>query len=140
MKTNAPASPIYLTKLDYDRLLRLVQLERQERGNQPIAALSQELKRAQLVAPEEIFPDVVTMHSRVRLREVNTGTNLEITLVYPQFADITTRKISILAPVATAVLGCRIGDTVAWPLPKGQATYRIEALLHQPEAAGHRVS
>lgn len=140
MKTKAPASPIYLTKLDYDRLLRLVQLQRQEHGNEQIAPLSNELKRAQLVAPEEIFPDVVTMNSRVRLREVTTGTELEITLVYPQFADITTRKISILAPVATAVLGCRIGDTVDWPLPKGKATYRVEALLHQPEAAGDWVS
>ena len=135
MKTKSQASPIYLTKLDHDRLLRLVQLERQEHGVERVSALSHELKRAHLVAAEDIFPDVVTMNSRVRLREVTTSTELEITLVYPQFADIATRKISILAPVATAVLGCRIGDTVHWSLPKGRATYRVEALLSQPAAA-----
>lgn len=136
MKTKIQASPIYLTKLDGDRLLRLVQLERQKHGNERIAALSNKLTGAHLVAAEDMFPDVVTMHSRVRLREVTTSTDLEITLVYPQFADITARKISILAPVATAILGCRIGDTVNWSLPKGKATYRVEALLHRPEMTG----
>lgn len=135
MKAKQSLSVIYLTKLDHDRLLRLVQQERQAHGQERVAALSSELKRAQLVASEDVPPDVVTMNSRVRLRELTSGTELEITLVYPQFADINTRKISILAPVATAVLGCRVGDKVDWPLPKGRATYWVDAVLHQPEAA-----
>jgi len=136
MKPKRQSNPIYVTLLDYDRLIRLVQAERAAHGNERIAALSQELKRAQLLAPDEVQPDVVTMNSRVRLRELTTRAEFEITLVYPPFADIATRKISILAPVATAVLGCRVGDQVDWPLPKGQATYWVDAILHQPEAAG----
>ena len=138
MKAKPPLNPIYITRLDYDRLLLLVQTERHAHGPERIAALSHELKRAQLVAPGEVQPDVVTMNSRVRLRELTTRAELEITLVFPPYADIAARKISILAPVATAVLGCRVGDRVDWPLPKGQATYCVDAVLHQPEAAGIR--
>jgi regulator of nucleoside diphosphate kinase len=138
--TPSTSGPIYVTKLDYDRLLHLVQVERHVRGTERVAALSHELKRAQLVSPDGILPDVVTMNSRVRLRDMISGAQLEITLVYPPFADSHSRKISILAPVATAVLGCRVGDQVDWPLPKGRATYWIDAVLHQPEAAGDWVS
>ncbi|SHK03930.1 nucleoside diphosphate kinase regulator [Hymenobacter psychrotolerans] len=128
--------PIYLTKLDYERLLQIVQTERLSTGNRVIEGLGQELKRARLVASDEIPPDVVTMNSVVRLRELKSGTELEITLVYPRDADAATRKISILAPVATAVLGCRVGDEIEWPVPKGTVSYRVEAVLYQPEAAG----
>lgn len=128
--------PIYLTKLDYERLLQIVQTERLSTGNRVIEGLGHELKRAKLVASDEIPPDVVTMNSVVRLRELKSGTELEITLVYPKDADAATRKISILAPVATAVLGCRVGDEIEWPVPKGTVSYRVEAVLYQPEAAG----
>lgn len=127
---------IYLTKADHVKLLALVEAERRTSGNQNIGPLSLELKRAQLVDSANIPPDIITMNSVVRLRELKTQTELEITLVYPKEADVTQRKISILAPVATAVLGCRVGDQIQWPLPKGTATYAVEAILYQPEAAG----
>ena len=127
---------IYLTKADHVKLLALVEAERRSSGNQNIGPLSQELKRAQLVDSANVPPDIITMNSVVRLRELKTQTELEITLVYPKEADVAQRKISILAPVATAVLGCRVGDQIKWPLPKGTATYAVEAILYQPEAAG----
>ncbi|GAA4383846.1 nucleoside diphosphate kinase regulator [Hymenobacter koreensis] len=133
-------NPIYITRVDYDRLTQLVQLERQVHGNGRVAGLSYELKRAQLVDSHDILPDVVTMNSRVKLRDMSSNKELEITLAYPKFADINNRKISILAPVATAVLGCRVGDVVEWPVPNGNATYLVEKVLHQPEAAGDWVS
>lgn len=128
---------IHLTKADHNKLLALVQAERQISGDQIIGPLSQELKRAKLVESTAIPPDIITMNSVVRLRELRSKMELEITLVYPKEANVSTRKISILAPVATAVLGCRVGDTIKWPLPKGMATYKVEAILYQPEAAGH---
>jgi regulator of nucleoside diphosphate kinase len=128
--------PIYLTKADHAKLLALVQAERQVSGNQSVVPLGNELKRAKLVESTAIPPDVITMNSVVRLRELQSKTELEITLVYPKEANLAQRKISILAPVATAVLGCRVGDQVLWPVPKGTATYEVEAILYQPEAAG----
>ena len=138
LKTKQILNPICITRPDYESLRQLVEAERLTHGNGPTAALRGELQRAQLVASADVPPDVVTMNSRVRLRELGSGKELEITLVFPRVADSNTRKISILAPVATAVLGCRVGDTVAWPLPNGTATYRVEAVLHQPEATGDR--
>lgn len=133
---NIHMQPIYITKADHAKLVTLIQAERQVGGDQPVGALDTELKRAKLVDSAVVPPDVVTMNSVVRLRELKSKTELEITLVYPKDADVGRRKISILAPVATAVLGCRVGDQVEWPLPKGTATYAIEAILYQPEAAG----
>jgi regulator of nucleoside diphosphate kinase len=127
--------PIYLTNADYVKLLDLVQAERQVSGSQAVAALGNELKRAKLVSSTAIPPDVITMNSVVQLRELPGGPELEITLVYPREANTAQRKISILAPVATAVLGCRVGDRIQWPVPKGTATFEVKAILYQPEAS-----
>lgn len=127
---------IWVTNADYARLHLLVLSHRLQFGNGPVEALNRELRRAERVAATDILPDVVTMNSRVRLRDLHSDAQLEITLVYPQYADVKAGKISILAPVATAVLGCRTGDQVTWPLPKGQARYWLEAILYQPEAIG----
>lgn len=129
---------IYLTELDYKRLVDLIQLQRQGIGsNATIAKLGEELKRAKRVAPEEIPADVVTMNSRVLLRDLQSGTELEITLVYPKDADVNARKISIMAPVGTAIIGCREGDEVVWPVPSGTINYKIEKVSYQPEASGN---
>jgi regulator of nucleoside diphosphate kinase len=56
--------------------------------------------------------------------------------VFPSDADIEANKISILAPIGTAILGYRAGDLVEWPVPAGMKRLRIEAVLYQPEAAG----
>ncbi|MDF7813782.1 nucleoside diphosphate kinase regulator [Hymenobacter sp. YC55] len=127
---------IWVTNADYARLHLLVLSHRLQFGNGAVEALNHELRRAERVSATDILPDVVTMNSRVRLRDLHSDAQLEITLVYPQYADVKAGKISILAPVATAVLGCRVGDQVTWPLPTGQATYWLEAILYQPEATG----
>ena len=129
-------SIIYLTQKDYQRLHSLVLAQRGANGAQAVEALSKELKRASIVPSEEIPVDVVTMNSLVRLRELKSSAVMEITIVYPKDADLASRKISILAPVATAVLGCRVGDTVEWPAPHGTVTYSVEEIIYQPEAAG----
>ncbi|MHC2991866.1 GreA/GreB family elongation factor [Pontibacter sp. HJ8] len=129
-------NPIYLTQKDYERLHSVVQIERQTRGPQAVEAISGELKRAKVVASEKIPKDVVTMNSVVRLREMKKGAELEITIVYPKDADLAQRRISVLAAVGTAVLGCKKGDTVEWPAPQGTVIYKVEEIIYQPEAAG----
>lgn len=127
---------IYLTDKDYNRLLQVVQSQRQKNGLFVVAALSQELKRAKVVSPTEIPADVITMNSRVRLKEMKSAAELDIDIVYPKDADVGKRKVSVLAPVGTAVLGCRVGDEVKWPVAQGMVTYKVEELIYQPEAAG----
>ena len=127
---------IYLTEKDYERLHSLVQQQRQNGGAAAVEGLCNELKRAKVVASEEVPVDVVTMNSLVRLQDTKTGNTMEITVVYPKDADLAARKVSVLAPVATAILGCKVGDEVEWPAPKGMLSYKVETILYQPEAAG----
>ncbi|MBB6610660.1 nucleoside diphosphate kinase regulator [Pontibacter sp. Tf4] len=127
---------IYLTEKDYERLHSLVQVQRQSGGAAAVEGLCQELKRAKVVASEEIPKNVVTMNSLVRLKDLKSNGTMEITVVYPKDADLNSRKISVLAPVATAILGCKVGDEIEWPAPKGKLNYVIEEILYQPEAAG----
>lgn len=131
---------IYVTKLDYGRLTRLVRQEHPASATPLVSALERELTRAQLVESYDILPHVVTMNSRLRLRQLNSSNELHFTLVYPPEADEARERLSVLSPVGVAVLGCRLGDRFQLRRPEGLASYWVEAILHQPEAAGDWVS
>ncbi|GEO04800.1 prokaryotic transcription elongation factor, GreA/GreB domain protein [Adhaeribacter aerolatus] len=128
--------PIYLTDTDYQRLHHLVKAQRTSTRPQVAAALGKELERAQVVPSEEIPPNVITMNSKVRIKEMKSTTEMEITIVYPKDADLREQKVSILAPVGTAVLGCQVGDEVEWLVPDGTRIYKIEEVIYQPQSEG----
>ncbi|MFD2786753.1 GreA/GreB family elongation factor [Hymenobacter rubripertinctus] len=141
MKTPLSSSSIYVTKLDYHRLTHLGREEHPVgRTARQVAALMQELTRAQLVDSHDILPDVVTMNSRLKLRALHSAEELHFTLVYPPDADQARHRVSVLEPVGIAVLGCRLGDQLRLSHGTGAATYWVEDILHQPEAAGDWVS
>ena len=122
---------IYIADDDRAKLDTLVRLMAARHG-QPtgyLAALAGELRRAQVVLRSQLPPDAVTMNSTVRLRDLETGEEETYTLVYPADADIGENKLSVLAPVGTALLGYRVGDVVEWPVPAGVARFRIEGVL-----------
>lgn len=100
-----------------------------------LAGLAGELRRARVVPRAELPPDVVTMGSTVRLRDLETDEEETYTLVYPDEADIAADKLSVLAPVGTALLGYRAGDEVEWPVPAGVRRFRVEEVLFQPVSA-----
>jgi regulator of nucleoside diphosphate kinase len=96
------------------------------RGNEYLESLAAELDRGIRVAPTEIPPDVVTMNSRVRLVDLDTNEEMVYTLVFPDDADIAQSKISVLAPIGTAMLGYRVGDTFEWQVPNGTRRLRVK--------------
>lgn len=98
-----------------------------------LKSLRHELNIARIVHREEIPSDVVTMNSTVRIRDVQSNEIDTYTLVFPQDADIAEGKLSILAPIGTAILGYRVGDLVQWQVPSGRVRFRIEELVFQPE-------
>lgn len=132
---------IYITDYDLTRLRELlgVGISFANRDRQSLEALQGELDRAHIVEPQDVPQDVVTMNSRVRLTDVETNEEQVYTLVFPSEANVEQRKISVLAPIGTAILGYRVGDTVEWPVPGGMRRLRIDEVLYQPEAAGHRL-
>ncbi len=131
-------SAIVVTRQDYDRLKVLLTagLDSATRPRQPILDLRRELERAVIVNPEDVPQGVVTMRSVVRLVDLDTKQEVEYRLVYPHEADIREGKISILAPVGTAIIGAREGETVEWNVPNGVRRLKILKVTYQPEAAG----
>lgn len=85
---------------------------------------------------KRLQPDVITMNSKARLRDLDTGEEMIFTLVFPGNANIENDKISVVAPIGTAMLGQRVGDEFEWEVPAGSVRLRVEEMLYQPEAAG----
>lgn len=99
--------------------------------------LEHELERAETVDQTQVHPDVITMNSTVRLCDLDTGEQFECTLVYPNDANSDKNRISVLAPIGTAIIGFRAGDTIEWPVPAGTVRLKVEEVLYQPELEGN---
>ena len=129
---------IFITEFDASRLKKLLDEAKRlaPRGNEYLDSLEAELDRAQVVAPTQVPPDVITMNSRVRLVDLDSGEEMVATLVFPHDADIDENKISVLAPIGTGMLGYRVGDVFAWKVPDGVRQLQVSEILYQPEAAG----
>ena len=78
----------------------------------------------------------VTMNSEVAVRDMDSKEKMTFTVVFPSDANVDRQRISILAPIGTAVLGYRVGDTIDWKAPGRTRRLKIERVLFQPEAAG----
>lgn len=129
---------IYITEYDLKRLRTLIAEARQagRRGDRYLESLDAELARGQVVDPTEVPPVVITMNSTVYLVDLDTQEEMIYTLVFPQDADIAQSKISVLAPIGTAMLGYRVGDTFTWQVPDGARHLQVKQVLYQPEASG----
>ena len=129
---------IYVTENDMRRLINLIGSMKSfsQRDSDNIRKLKQALEIANMVKPSEIPGDVVTMNSRVTIRDMESNEQMVYTLVYPEKADFREGRISIFAPIGSAILGYKVGDVVEWEVPKGTKKIRIEEIHYQPEASG----
>jgi regulator of nucleoside diphosphate kinase len=131
-------SSISITQDDKKRLSVL--LSTITRENNPdrddLRDLEYELMRAAIVDPQQTPADLITMNSRFRLTDLDSGEVFEYTLVYPHDAAYKENRISILAPLGTALLGFRVGNVVEWRMPAGVRRLQVGEILYQPEAVG----
>jgi len=129
---------IHITQQDAIRLREWLRVagRRHEKDRENLAVLRDELDAAQVIQPDEVPPDVVTLHSRVRLVDSDTDQETCYTLVFPEAAVASRERISVLAPLGAAILGCRTGEEIRFRVPAGWRTVRIAEVLYQPEAAG----
>ncbi|HVY81748.1 MAG TPA: nucleoside diphosphate kinase regulator [Steroidobacteraceae bacterium] len=127
--------PIVVTELDAAKLRGLLGVfGRARRDQDHLVELALELERAQVVEAGALPGDVVTMHSRVQVTDLTTGERHELVLVFPGQADVRAQRVSVLAPIGTALLGYREGDEVEWPTPGGLRRLRIDKVI-QPDAS-----
>jgi regulator of nucleoside diphosphate kinase len=119
---------IYITEYDLLRLQPLVEAARRyERADfESLDRLQQELDRATLCDIEDLPADVVTVNSHVQVTDLESGKKLEYTIVFPREANYDEKRISILAPIGTALIGYSTGTEVEWPTPGGVRRFRID--------------
>ncbi len=127
MNTN---SMIYIPSDDFRRLKILASATSKKTNSQVASTLRGELARAAVLAREHLPAGVVTVNSRVRFRDIHSGVEEEYVLTWPDRADGGVERISVLAPIGTALLGYREGNEVSWPTPGG--TRRLLVLEVEP--------
>jgi regulator of nucleoside diphosphate kinase len=122
---------IIMTDKDYGRLSQLLEQENSEETEK----LWDEISRAQIVSQTEVPSDVVTMNSLVRVKDIQSGKERDLIIVYPNQADVYLGKISILVPIGIALIGLRVGQSIDLVVPNGK-TKRVQVteVSYQPEA------
>jgi regulator of nucleoside diphosphate kinase len=127
---------IFITKVDREKLVYLLERARSLNfeDRMLLKKLEDELRRAHIVDPKEIPAELVTMNSKVRIEDVDTGEEDVITVVFPGHANYQEGKVSVLAPIGTALLGYRVDDVIEWEMPRGFRRLKVKEILYQPEA------
>ncbi len=124
---------IYITEPDMKKLKEIIDDEIEyAKDKDHVRELDLELTRAKVVSDEKLPNDVITMNSKVLL--LLDGTEEEVSLVYPNEADVSQSKISVLSPIGTAILGYREGDSFEWKVPSGITKVEVKKVIYQPEA------
>lgn len=137
MQANTNLPPITVSSRDLARLEQL--LDSPGLRHVPAAlALGVELERATVLPPERMPTDVVTMNSTVHCVDELSGEHHHLTLSYPNEADVAHHRVSVLAPVGSALLGLSVGSVIDWQAPGGrELRVRVTSISYQPEAAGN---
>lgn len=132
MTTKNHAKPtIILSAEDYGRLSALADAAR-KRMPGLADELAEEIGRARVLAQGKHPQDIVCMNSEVEFRDHATGKVQRVTLVYPDEADISQRKVSVLTPVGTALIGLRSGDSITWETPNGEERQLTVLSVREP--------
>lgn len=130
---NPTATPVILTKTDYEILNSYVKnlhgMKVNEREN--FSKLSGELKKAQIVEDDNLPAEIVRLGSTVVIKDLLANRDMTVTIVLPQLADIKQKKVSVLAPIGTALIGFKKGQTVSWNVPAGKKDFKIMNVINE---------
>ena len=120
---NAEKNPVLLCEEDFRLLKQLVGISLVNDNEE--MTLAYELSRAIVVKDNALPPDTVRLNSNVRVQDMASKKNTDLTIVMPPYADIKQKKISILTPMAAALIGFRKGDEIEWKMPSGMKKYKV---------------
>lgn len=127
-----------ITTNDHQRLMEVIELSSLKlKMPAAVKRLNEILEKAKKMPQESIGDGVITMNSRIHLRDVKSGRETEISLTYPQDADPKERRISVFSEIGLALIGRGEGDKVSWKVPGGMGSFEVVRVIYQPEAAGH---
>lgn len=119
-------TPLFISRNDHLKL-RLLLENALKAGAASLALhkLRDEIDRATVVDPAALPADVVTLDSVVEFEDLETGEIEEYTITFPERADVDAGRISVLAPIGTALIGCRAGSVVNWSTPGGVRRLKV---------------
>ena len=120
-----------LSSHDHERLSALAHAAR-NRLPDLAAVLADQIGRAHVLADGELSGHFVRMHSEVEFRDDATGKVRRVMIVYPEEADISQGKISVMTPVGTALIGSPLGHSITWETPGGEARQLTVLSLFEP--------
>ncbi len=129
---------LYVSEYDQARLEEMILQARKQRyqGSRDLRELQALLDMAEIVPDGQLPKDVAMMGSVVRVRDLDTEREQTYTLVWPEQTDPDQGKVSILAPMGSALLGRREGSEFDWVIPEGVRHLKIMKVLSQPEGQG----
>ncbi len=130
-------NPIYITREDNSKLRLLIAAALYSNANVALQNLRRELDRALVIEREAIPDGVVTMESRVEFEDLGTGEIEAYSITFPDRADVDAERISILAPIGIALIGCREGQVVSWATPGGIRRLKIKHVTPAPDEVPH---
>ncbi len=118
---------LILTQEDYDVIMANLKSTHSQLTftKENAEELEAELKKAKIVSKEKFPADVVKLNSQVVIKEEKSNKTMEFTIVTPERSDIKQKRISLMSPIGTALIGYRQGSTVAWNVPAGQKIFSI---------------
>jgi len=126
-----------ITLVDYHRLLsRLNWVPSVDNLSVMEKELYITLQTAKTISQHNVPKTVITMNSTVRLRELLSQNEIELTITYPGNENCRKNRISILSPIGIALIGQQKGNQVSWKVPGGLGHFQIIDIPYQPEAAG----
>lgn len=125
-------TPIYISADDYSKLRLLLTTTLHSNGCSALQKLREELDRAFVIDAAAFPADVVTLESTVQYEDLGTGEIEEYTITFPDRADVEKKQVSILAPIGTALIGCRAGDLVNWSTPGGIRQLKVRRVIPRP--------
>ncbi|MBN8855272.1 MAG: hypothetical protein BGO55_24295 [Sphingobacteriales bacterium 50-39] len=124
---NSIEQPLILREDDYQILVSFLKDGRYARREDArfVTDLELEIRKATLVTKDQFPRDVVRLNSRIRIIDSDRDSSMDLILVTPDKADIKERKISVLAPIGTALLGLKKGTTIRWEVPGGKREFTV---------------
>ncbi|RYG06863.1 MAG: GreA/GreB family elongation factor [Chitinophagaceae bacterium] len=125
---NNEKNPVIVTQEDYELLKPYISGSSDDSNGM---SLSYELKRAVVVKDDAFPPHAIKLNSKISIVDLETQQVSEFTIVLPKLADMHTKKISVLSPMGTALIGFRKGEEVEWQVPAGLKRFRILDVINE---------
>jgi len=122
---------ISISEKDYMRIKHLLSFQK----TKDFENLEIEIERAKIITDDEVSPDLVTMNSKIRFVSLPDDKTMTVTIVYPSDSNFSEGKVSVLAPLGSALIGLRVNQEINWMFPDGKTkTLKILEIIYQPEA------